>query len=252
MRWSNDKWESPKIPMSNVVVATIVMAQMKVAALAMPGGRRAAIQTNKGHRATMASSPVQGLFGKNTRNAHSTHKTASANALSAASRVDGALRINDAKPITSGATVSVPRPSEANQCSHTVGADALESPWNQTNPIVPTIPEIAVPTIVAANSPSTRRRVLSSNGEPYDRSIRPATMAASAALAMAKRMELQMLRSPSRFARTVAAITPRIRGHRALEPATMRTPEATPAAGQNTATPSGFSRRARLNRADRK
>ena len=103
------------MPMANVVVATIVMAQMNVAALVIPGGRRAAIQTNKGHSAIVASSRVHGLFGKNTRNAHRTHTTASAKALSAASRVDGTLRINDARPITSGATVSVPSASEANQ-----------------------------------------------------------------------------------------------------------------------------------------
>src|SRR5258707_7491431 len=115
MRCSIDQWESPKMPMANVVVATIVMAQMNVAALAIPGGRRAAIQTNKGHRATIHSSPVQYLLGKNTRNAHRTHRTASAKALSAASRVDRTLRINEAKPITSGATVSAPSPSEANQ-----------------------------------------------------------------------------------------------------------------------------------------
>jgi hypothetical protein len=77
-------------------------------------------------------------------------------------------------------------------------------------------------------------------------------MAASPALAIAKTMELQTLRSPSRFTKMVADITPRITGRRAAEPATIKVPEATPAAGQNAATPSGFSRRARLSRADRK
>src|ERR1700735_5276685 len=115
MRSSNDRRESPKITTANVVVATIVMAQMNVAALVIGGGRRAAIQTNKGHRATVASSSVQGLCGRNTRNAHMTHSAASANALSTASRVDGTWRINDAKPITSGAIVSVPIASEATQ-----------------------------------------------------------------------------------------------------------------------------------------
>ena len=240
------------MPTENVVVATMVVAQMNVAALAIPGGRRAAIQTNKGHRAMVASSRVQGLFGKNTRNAHTAHTTTSAKALSTASRVDGTLRINDAKPITSGATVSVPSASEATQWIHTVGTDPVAAPWNKTNPIVPAIPETTVPAIVAANSPITRRSVLSSNSGPYHRSIRPATMAASLALAAAKTMELQTLRSPSRFATKVAAITPMMTGHRAADPATIKTPEATPAAGQNTATPSGFSRRARLSRADRK
>src|SRR5262249_49324690 len=100
--------------------------------------------------------------------------------------------------------------------------------------------------------PITRRRVLSSKGEPYERSMRPATMAASLALATAKKRELQKLRSPSRLATMVAAITPKITRHRAEDCATIKVPEATPAAGQNTATPSGFSSRARLRRADRK
>src|SRR5882672_5153516 len=103
------------MPMAKVVVATIVVAQMNVAALAIPGGRRAAIQTNKGISEIVASSTVQGSFGRNTRNAHRRHTTASAKALSAAPRVDGMLRINDAKPMPSGATVSVPSASEATQ-----------------------------------------------------------------------------------------------------------------------------------------
>ena len=103
------------MPMVNVVVATIVMAQMKVAAVVMPGGRRAAIQTNKGNNEMVASSKVQGTLGKNTSIAHRTHTSAIAKALSVASRVDGTLRTNDAKPITSGATVRVPSASEATQ-----------------------------------------------------------------------------------------------------------------------------------------
>ncbi len=107
--------------------------------------------------------------------------------------------------------------------------------------------EATVAAMVAANSPITRRSVFSSNTGPYHRSIRPATMAASLALATAKTIELQTLRSPSRFARMVAAITPRMTGPRAAEPATINAPEATPAAGQNAATPSGFPMRARLS-----
>src|SRR5215469_4616267 len=133
-----------------------------------------------------------------------------------------------------------------------LGADADTPPWNHTNPVVPTTPETAVPAIVAANSPITRLSVLSSNGEPNARAINPATVAASMALATAEKAELQMLRSPSRLAQMVAAITPTRTGHRAREPATIRAPEATPAAGQNTATPLGFSRSARLSRAARK
>src|SRR5262249_47008170 len=123
---------------------------------------------------------------------------------------------------------------------------------NQTNPTVPTIPDTTVAAIVAAKSPITRLSVLSSKDEPCIRSISPAMRAPSPALATAKKREHQTLRSPSRLAEMVAAITPRMTGQRAAEPATIRAPDATPAAGQNTATPSGLERRARLSRAARK
>ena len=77
-------------------------------------------------------------------------------------------------------------------------------------------------------------------------------MVASPALAAAKKMELQMPRSPSRLAAMVAAITPATTGHRATEPNPINTPEAIPAAGQNTATPSASSSKARLSFAARK
>ena len=82
--------------------------------------------------------------------------------------------------------------------------------------------------------------------------MRPATMTASPALQTAKMPALQRLRSPRRLAAIVAAIAPIITGHRAVGPTAMSTPEATPAAGQNTATPSGLVRSARLSRAARK
>src|SRR5215469_910830 len=121
-----------------------------------------------------------------------------------------------------------------------LGADADTPPWNHTNPVVPTTPETAVPAIVAANSPITRGSVLSSNREPNARAISPATMAASTAFATAEKPAFQMLRPPRRFAPMVAAITPTRTGQRPRGPATIRAPEAMPAAGQNTATPLGF------------
>jgi hypothetical protein len=54
------------------------------------------------------------------------------------------------------------------------------------------------------------------------------------------------------LATIVADITPTTTGHRAAEPTPIKMPDATPAAGQNTATPSAFTSKARLNRAARK
>src|SRR5262245_39331767 len=63
-------------------------------------------------------------------------------------------------------------------------------------------------------------------------------------------MELQRFRSPRRLATMVATIVPIATPQRARGPKAISTPAATPAAGQNTATPSGVSRE-RLSFADR-
>ena len=63
-------------------------------------------------------------------------------------------------------------------------------------------------------------------------------------------MELKKFRSPSILATMVATIVPAATAHRAEGPKAINVPAATPAAGQNTATPSGVSRE-RLILADR-
>src|SRR5579871_1045941 len=103
------------MPTANVVVQTIVMAHMKVAAAVKAGRKRAAIQTSRGLSVASANSKVQGLFGMKTMLAHRAAATASAEVPSASSRRGGTLRSRDAIPITSGATVMVPSASEANQ-----------------------------------------------------------------------------------------------------------------------------------------
>src|SRR5882724_10139212 len=80
----------------------------------------------------------------------------------------------------------------------------------------------------------------------------PAAMTGLLALATAKTVVLARLRSPSRLAAKVAATTPMTTGHRTVEPNATKIPVATPAAGQNTATPSVLSSKARLRRAARK
>ncbi len=71
------------------------------------------------------------------------------------------------------------------------------------------------------------------------------------ALHSANTLVLARFRSPNRLAAKVAATTPNATGHRAPGPSATNIPEAIPAAGQNTATPSGVSS-ARLNCAARK
>src|SRR5262245_58171674 len=85
-----------------------------------------------------------------------------------------------------------------------------------------------------------------------NRRMSAATMRGPLALAKAKIEVLARFRSPSRLAAKVAATTPMTTGHHKAGPNATRTPVATPAAGQNTATPSALSSKARLRRAARK
>ena len=94
---------------------------------------------------------------------------------------DGGSRVMATRPITNGATVTMPTASDANQWYQIVRADA-DASWNNKKPTVPPIPETAHPRIAAATNPSTRCRVSSLNGKPKYRSIRPATSTASNAL----------------------------------------------------------------------
>src|SRR5215470_16894335 len=79
-----------------------------------------------------------------------------------------------------------------------------------------------------------------------------AVSTASPALHRAKRTVLERFLSPRRFATIVAAIAPTATDNRARGPRAIRTPAATPAAGQKTATPSGLVSRARLSCAAKK
>src|SRR6266850_219394 len=98
--------------MPNVVVQTIVNAHRNVATAIKAGRTRAAVHTNSGQSEAIASSSVHGSWGRKTRSKHSVATIASAKVPSAISRRGGALRKNDASPITSGATVIVPSVSE--------------------------------------------------------------------------------------------------------------------------------------------
>jgi hypothetical protein len=75
---------------------------------------------------------------------------------------------------------------------------------------------------------------------------------ASAALHTAKTMDAGRLLSSSKFAAIVASITPRATGNRDMDPSAMIRPDATPAAGQKTATPLDGEIKARLRRAAKK
>jgi hypothetical protein len=65
-------------------------------------------------------------------------------------------------------------------------------------------------------------------------------------------MDAGRFASSSKFAAIVASITPRATGNREVDPSAMIRPDATPAAGQKTATPLDGEIKARLRRAAKK
>src|SRR3954463_14762357 len=96
-RSSSGKRVSPNRPIENVVVHTMVLAQMNVAAAVKAGLTRAAIHTNTGQSEETASLSAHDSSGKMIRNAHTPATIASAKVPSAISRRGGRSRMNDAK-----------------------------------------------------------------------------------------------------------------------------------------------------------
>ena len=77
-RSSTDRCKSPNRPMAKIVVQTIVIAHMNVAIAVNAGRRRDVIQSRSGQSAPIASSAVQGSFGRKTINEHTIDTTARA------------------------------------------------------------------------------------------------------------------------------------------------------------------------------
>ena len=177
--------------------------------------------------------------------------TTSAATPSMSSLRGGGLRAAEASSIISGATVRIPSASDANQCCQVDKMDAVEL-WKYKNPAVPPIPETAAATIAAARIPSTWLSRSRLNPKPKYFSISHPASSASPALHRAKTIAPMKVRSPNRLATMVATAAPAATGKRARGPTAIRTPAATPDAGQNTATPSGLVSRRRLSRAARK
>src|SRR3954465_9818210 len=128
--------------MSKVVVHTIVSAMMKAAAAANTGWQRAASASNSGNTRAIGSTVSQDWRGKKIIMALINAIAASPAVPSRISLGGGGSRAAAAIPITSGASVTIPIASEANQCSHVVRIDGVE-PRNNLNPRVPPTPEMA-------------------------------------------------------------------------------------------------------------
>src|SRR5262245_22810704 len=113
-------------------------------------------------------------------------------------------------------------------------------------PTVATLAEAAGPTPEATKKPTTLRRLSSRKFSPKWRWISHATNKRAPALHRANTVAAAGLRSPERLATILAVTTARVTGTRTLGPNAMSVPAEMPAAGQNTATPSGFVSRTKL------
>src|SRR6516165_3375082 len=168
---------------------------------------------------------------------------------SMASARDGGLRQTWPRPITSGATITIPTPSDKNHARQTSQYGAAV--WNRVIVAAPPRAEAAAPRQAAAAKPSTRRRSSKANGRPNQRSINPATKTVSPALQKPLNSEVQMLLSLMRLGATVPRITPTTIAGEKRRFAMIKMPAAMPDAGQNTATSEGADSKASPNRAAR-
>src|SRR5689334_6848067 len=121
---------------------------MNAAAAANTGWQRAAIHSRTGNSSAIGTTVVQGSGGSAMTTTLITTSEASASRPSMVSLRPGGVRAAEASPITSGAMVTMPSASDANQFCQVPKIDP-DVPWNHANPSAPPIPEIAVATIAA-------------------------------------------------------------------------------------------------------
>ena len=226
---------------------------MNAAAAANTGWQRAASHSNSGNSKAIGTTVAHATRGRKTTSALShRYRQRVPGQPSTASFGGGGLRTAAPIPISSGATVTMPSASDANQCCQMVKLGAVEN-VEQLEPQSSNRPRRwRIARTAAASNPRTWRSRSRLKPEPNWRSIRPAASNASPALHKAKVTAPAKVLSPNRLA-TIVAAPLRLRlaiWHRG--PSAIRAPAATPEAGQKTATPSGFVSRERPSRAPRK
>src|SRR6266403_6104063 len=132
-----------------VVVQTIASVTMKAAAAANTGWQRAVIHSSSGNSNAIGTTVVHGPGGSQMTTTLMTTSQASATRPSNVSLRPGGSRAAEASPMISGAIVTMPSASDANQFCQVTRTDAAVS-WNRKKPKVPPMPETAVATIAAA------------------------------------------------------------------------------------------------------
>ena len=129
------------------------------------GRQRDEIHSRIGNSSAIGRTVVQGSIGNAIAMTLMTTSNASAVRPSIVSLGLGGSRAAEASPITSGAIVTMPSASEANQFCQVLKAEVV-SPCNKTNPRVPPIPETAAATAAAPSRPRTWRNRSRLKGQP--------------------------------------------------------------------------------------
>ena len=242
MRSSIGKLASPKMPMPNVVVKTIVSAMMKAAVAAKTGWQRAANHNSIGNRSAIGTTVPQSPSGeKNNKSTQDEqphecscafHKPVPRWWLPCRRSELGISgdNCNDSKRVGS-------EPMLPNSQNERIRTLKVQEPCGPTNS------KTAVATTAPASIPNTWLSLSRLNSNPV---CSIAMNSGLLPLPRAKTTALKRVRSPIKLATMVATIAPATTGNRARGPSAMRTPAATPEAGQNTATPSGLVRSRRL------
>src|SRR6476469_10920970 len=135
--------------MPKVVVQTIERLTMKAAAAAKTDRQRAASHSSGANNTATGPTVANSSECRKMPSPLTKASAATAKAPSASSLSDGRSRQAEASSISNGATVIIPRPSDANQCCQVVQAGAVEL-WNIMIVMVPPTPDKAAPMAAAA------------------------------------------------------------------------------------------------------
>src|SRR5580704_17823953 len=115
MRSAMGKFASPKIPMLNVVVQTIVKAMINTAVAAKTGLQRAASHSSSGNSSAISAAITQDSRGKKMISPLNKVSGTRAATASMTSLRGGGSRIAEMSPINIGATATMPATLEVNQ-----------------------------------------------------------------------------------------------------------------------------------------
>src|SRR6266536_3359376 len=151
--------------MPKTLVETTVMETRNAPTAAKTGRQRAASHNNIGNSQAIGNTVSQVSGGSEIIIPVIAASATSAAVPSMTSLRGGGSRRAEASPITNGATVTMPKASEANQWCQVVRIGVVGL-WNNLYAAAPPIPETAVPTTAASSSPSTWRSLSRLKVEP--------------------------------------------------------------------------------------